>query len=206
VTESTVTGHGRLVALGSNQVDSWCVLTWPGRRPDGHLEFHNSGDHPHMGDNTPSTIPTRGLLSKLGPGEDPNYGDDWTGILVEGNGEVDVFFHTDFIWAYIGQATARWAIYRNGSEVAATSQTDPRGGLHGWAPSGSVEIFALPVASGDVIEAYLLFTGPGSPPVMFFSSPKGTGSGYNRLSVDGFLSLTARASTIRLHGAVGAGL
>jgi hypothetical protein len=151
----------------------------------------------------PSTIPTRGLLSKLGSLNPPDY---WTGILVEGNGEVHVFFHTDFIWAYIGQATARWAITRNGAEVAMTEQLDPRGGLHGWAPSQTVEIFDLPVASGDVIEAYLTFTGPGSPPVMFFSSPSGVGSGYNRLSVDGFLSLTARASTIRLHGAVGAGL
>jgi hypothetical protein len=172
-------------------IDSFCTLTWPGFRigtsgstfigdPAGRMLFANSGDNAHVGD---PALPTRGLLSKITGPTPPTY-TNWSGILVEGDGTVDIIWSTTLIWVHGGTAYCRWSIMLNGVEIGYDEHLHPNGT---WTHRGTVELTGVSVAPGDIIEAYLTFSGTGAPPTSYFSSPAGVGSGTNRLTVNGAL-------------------
>jgi hypothetical protein len=168
--------------------DAFSILQWPIMGVSGNditnerRYFMNSGDNPHAGS---PMQPTTGLLHKISSGGSPGM---WTGIEVDGTGTVDIYWRNTFLWTYSGQATARWGIRVNSVEVAATTITDPTSGLGNWVEVGDVEALGVAVVPGDVIEAYLTFSGSGAPPTSFFASPSGSGSGGNQLRVIGALA------------------
>ncbi len=212
MTETHVTGSGRFFDLGTEPVDSLCCISHPynnisegppGLSPDFIQDFTNSGDNPAGGDVPPKDTPTRGLMTKTGPGTGLRA---WDGIEIGGYGDIRIEWDQDFLWAYAGSGnTAHWSILHNGSAVATVSQGDPGGGAHGWNDGvtgglgGRMIVTALAVVPGDVIAARLTFTGPNSPPTAFFASP--AGAGYSPwLVCTGFLRRLEVTPLMRLHG------
>jgi hypothetical protein len=143
---------------------------------------YKAGDPPY-----PNGTATTGLLSKIATVSPPYSAVDpsWTGVLVSGTGNVDVYATMSLVTVIGGgTTTATYSLYLNGVSIASTTTSKTCGGfLCGWSSKATVTKTALAVVPGDVLEAYLTITAlPGG-----FTIPAGTGTSDQRMVVTGTL-------------------